>query len=145
MGIEDFKVVQDNRGGRPTKEEQEDSHRGISQVGDPFYPEKDTKQYWQNLIDRFVAGTTPDADEVASICDHTHLFPWDVKMYLEKHGICSFEWMQMPDDYPPDTYLKFLLEDAGVENDFTNRVASVDSGKELTGGWAEIINDAKGS
>lgn len=145
MGIEDFKVAPDNKGGRPSKEEQEEEHTGLQHVGDPFYHAKDSEEYWQEIWDSNVDGEEPTSREIASICDYTHLFPWDVKVYVEKWGIYEFDWFQMPDDFPSDSFLKFLLEDEGIENDFTSQVASVDSGEEITGGWAEIINDAKDS
>lgn len=144
MGIEDFRVAPDNKGGRPTKEEQEEEeHSGLRSVGDPFYPAKDTEEYWREIWDRYVDGEDPSSQDIASICDYTHLFPWDVKVYIEKWGIYEFDWFQMPEDYPPHSYLKFLLEDEGISNDFTSQVASTDTGEEITGGWAEIINDAK--
>lgn len=106
----------DAKGGRPTEE------RTIRDPdGDPFIPDKNTKEYWQNIWDTYVDGEEPDPDEIAAICDYVHLFPWDVKVHLEEHGIYSFSWEHMPGDYPPHSKLARQLESHGVENDFVRK------------------------
>lgn len=152
MGIEDFRVAPDNKGGRPTKEEQEEEEtRGRIAYGDPALPSKD-KEDWEDALDtlgidtieeNLYDGDTIGSDEIGELSNYAHLFPWNTRVLLELHGIYETNWFNTPEDYPPSKMLSYLLTERGVENDFTEKVTVTESGEEITGGLAGLINDAK--
>lgn len=142
MGLRDLipDDAGDNRGGRPPSES-----KGPKKLpGKPFTVSKDSKEFWQEVWDRFVSGNEPTMEEIGQMADYTHVFPWDLKIYIEKWDIFEFDWDHMPEDYPSDSFLAEMLEDKGIENDFTERVKAEREGYSQGSGLFSLVENAKG-
>lgn len=121
-----------------------------------FKPWEHEEEYWQEVWDENVEGEDPTIEEIAAMVDYSCVFPWDVKMFLEKYGIYEFDWGHMPDDYPPDTDLANRLRSEGIINGFTKEHPPAKFGRkggnvnedgsgigEQTSGLLGLIEDAK--
>lgn len=141
MGLRDLipDDAGDNRGGRPPEGNQD----GKEPYGDPFIPTKDTKEWWRKIWNKFVSGEKPTPEEISMMADHTHLFPWDLKMHIEKHGIFRFDWEHMPEDYPSDSALADWLEEEGVESNFIEEVKAQREGYSKDSGLFSLVENAK--
>lgn len=155
MGIENFKTAPDNKGGRPPKgEAQEDvGQQGRRIYGDPALPAKG-KEEWERAMEllgidsieeNLYEDDTIGSDHIGELCSYAHLFRWDVRIFLEVHGIYETDWWNIPDNYPSTKMLVLLMEDRGLENDYVKRNSTAQSGKKVTGGLAQLINEAKDS
>lgn len=142
MGLKDLipDDVGESRGGRPAE--------GIDGPpkqlhGEPFMVSNDSEEYWRSIWDRFVSGDEPTPEEIGQMADHTHLFPWDLRIYLEKWGIFDFDWEQIPEDYPTNSFLVQMLEEEGVENDFTEAVRAEQEGYSRDSGLFGLVENAR--
>lgn len=152
MGLND--LVPDDagqaKGGRP-----KEGGPKKRQTSEHWYrPWEHGEEYWQQVWDECVEGEDPTIDEIAAMSDYSCIFPWDLKIFLEKYGIYEFDWEHMPDDYPPDTDMANKLRDEGVINDFTKnhppakfgkkqRNTSAGGGEQQSSGLMGLVNDAK--
>lgn len=105
MGLENFNVAPDNKGGRPSKEETEKetekSEDGAFYVGHKLSPE----EYWNQLYDDYVEGEEPDSEEITEMAREAVVLPRTVKSQLAEHGIytCSgYESVEKVKSSSPD-------------------------------------------
>lgn len=93
MGLDNFDIAPDNKGGRKKKEESEESdYKGEYWEGDAFHTEHrlPPEDYWRTMFDRHVEGDEPTGSELKEICKDTCLLPRTVKSKLVKYNICEF-------------------------------------------------------
>lgn len=88
MGLENFNIAPDNKGGRKPKEERDENpYRNVE--GEPYTMEHG-KDYWKRVWHRFVEGTEADDDEMAMMAHFTHCLPNTVKQNLHEHDIAEY-------------------------------------------------------
>lgn len=138
MGLEDLPGMDkdDNVGGRPPKEESDDGY-GQEARGNPYTPDKDSEDYWDEIYDEFVSGDEPDIDEIARMADHAHVVPWCVVEKLDEYGIYEPKEDLWRDDYPQEDGATSYNESETVVS--TGNTNSSDSGSGLKG----LINKTK--
>lgn len=125
MGLESFNVAPDNKGGRPSKEEEEESN--TRRVDSAHTMDDDTEEYWSEMFNKHVAGSEPSAEELMKIASDTHLLSRTVKMKLTEFGV--YEYDQFVGMDPTD----------GKVDDSPFGGSSSGSGS----GLASIVNNAK--
>lgn len=141
MGLRDLipDDAGDNRGGRPKEKGGEE--RRIPEHN--YRPWEHGEEYWQDVWDRHVDGEDPTLEEISAMVGYSCVFPWDLKIHIESHGIYEFDWDHMPDDYPSDDTLANWLRDRGVVNDFTQRVKARREGYSEDSGLFNLVENAK--
>lgn len=98
MGLDNFNVAPDNKGGRPEKDEEEtDEDRTVR--GEPFVEEKADKSWWLKVMTDSIGQRELPQDDfqqfldaISTLADHVHTQPINVLHELEEHEIQYIEW-----------------------------------------------------
>lgn len=106
MGIQDFNVAPDNKGGRPPKSEQEkEEEKGIVK-GRPYVDSEADEEWWEEVLDHVVGEGSVPGDSIESkskhitdISDYTHLQPPEVWKQLEEHEMVDVDWDEYKEVY----------------------------------------------
>jgi hypothetical protein len=88
MGLEAFNIKPDNNGGRSKKEEMLSRERANKLA---LTKEKDTKKFWEKLVDKHANGEKPEGQRMAAICGEVQTLPITVRRKLHEHGIFEYE------------------------------------------------------
>lgn len=131
MGLND--IVPDDageaKGGRPPKK---DIGQTREVYGDPFIPEKDNEEWWQEKVDEIVLGDdlfgeeTPNSMEemgmeelekrLAELSDHIAVNPLDVRTKLDEHGIYETDWSEYMESHA-EYYLDSRIPGRGKDEE----------------------------
>lgn len=150
MGVMDLDGmdIEDNKGGRPEKDEKEKDEQGhVKADGDPFTQEKNTESWWQEKVDDHIGvfGTMPETFEesremVMEISQITHLNPVNVRLYLEEHGVFETDW----DEYREELGSSSVdLRVPGTDRAEPIKTTSSTSSSSSDSGLGALIDSAK--
>lgn len=89
MGLENFNIAPDNKGGRKPGSGEEQPEPDVIQSA--YTMEKDTEQWWQEVADTHVSGDHPTRAEMVRICQDLHILPRTAKQMFTIHGIFDYE------------------------------------------------------
>lgn len=103
MGLDQFDVAPDNKGGRKPKDEDEKGFSSRSvEDGEPFVRGLDREEWWQDKVNQML--DEADADNVEEIIPrlsgYTFVHPITCRIKLEEHGIHETDWDWYTDEYP---------------------------------------------
>jgi hypothetical protein len=137
MGLEEFDIAPDNKGGRKKKSEQEDEVQrepiGLSSG------EYNSEEYWKSLLEEYWNGEKLTFDAMQSMCHDTHMLPTTIcDKFIEFDLLSRRELGEYEDDYthtPTGTQSVFSSFGAGDDSD--------DEDYDDSGGLSNIINAAK--
>lgn len=96
MGLQDFNVAPDNKGGRK-KKEKSDEDNGRDTHGNPADLSWDREQ-WLSVYNKYCPGGHMTPEAMGEICHHTHYLESSVKFFLTDYEIHEFE--EVKQQYP---------------------------------------------
>lgn len=153
MGIESFNIAPDNKGGRPTKDEQETVGRDRG-YGDPYTPYKASKEWWEEKVEEAVDGgeiNTEDYDQfvedIIQLSDYVHTVSIEVEKMLDEAGVVDIDWEWVREE-APDEWKDLRWPKQARHEVFAPDVESSsteEEEEETAGGLASIVNEAKES
>jgi len=92
----------DNKGGRPTKEEEEDDYDRLRRIEEEsdlnVFRINHGKDFWKNEWNRFYDNDKHIKEVISDICGHTMTLPNTAVSQIHDHGIHDFR--DHEDDYP---------------------------------------------
>lgn len=101
MGLDELNGmgIDDNKGGRPSKDELENSSRQVVQ-GDPFTPDKDDEDWWYQKYTKYKMEADNTAEIITLIADHVFVNPIEVRKKLHDYDILETDWSEYQEMYP---------------------------------------------
>lgn len=160
MGLNDLDGmdVEDNKGGRPPKEEIDDTNRR-SGTGEPFMPQYDNKEWWKEKFNKFKSEENTIQDAITALSAHAQLHTIRIRKKLEEYDIYETDWAEFVEDnemYRIDMRIRGRLREAGVDVPTTSSTKSTSSSsttlfddssssesddQEVSGGLASMIEN----
>lgn len=125
MGLQNFNITPDDKGGRPSKSE--NSKRKARNPGEAYCAHKHGEDYWKRVYLKFVDGKEVSDEEMATMCEYTQSLPHIIKKQLQDHGIHDFG----------------LEEWTGSKASSTSTSSSTSSSSSSNSGFGAIIENAK--
>lgn len=101
MGLDDLSgmSIPDNKGGRPSKDEQEDEHVRIAE-GDPHTSAKEDEDWWYQIHAKFDAEADNERELIELISQHVFINPISVRRKLQQYDIYETDWEELIEKYP---------------------------------------------
>lgn len=110
MGIDSFNIAPDNKGGRPSKEEQEEEETVERYSGRVYVASEADENWWKETINELFGGIdlhTLDKEElrdkITELSDFTHTNPVEIRKELEEHKLIGDEWEEYVEQSPDHT------------------------------------------
>lgn len=147
MGLEDFNIAPDNKGGRKKKEEKQDNSPRTRMVdGEAFTMEDDTKEWWQEQLRAEVVEQSGDniEEKIPTLAGYVFMNPVSVRIKLEEHEIHETDWDQYVEDHPVYEEDQRILDHLGeVDNSSSSSTDFLSSEESEDSGLASLVKDAK--
>lgn len=109
MGLEQFDVAPDNKGGRPEKEEQDSGSFSSRYDGRVLVEGDADKDWWEEvLVEAIGQEELPmdDFDEFinasSELSNHVHSQTINVWKSLEEHGVANIDWKWLKSECPDE-------------------------------------------
>ena len=88
MGLDQFNISEDNKGGRKPSQESEEFETVT--VEDAHTLVKCSEDYWNKLIKRECGVGKPEGEDITALCRATHLRPMSVKEKLQEYELYDY-------------------------------------------------------
>lgn len=89
MGLENFNIAADNKGGRKPGSGEEKPDPTIIETA--YTRKKDSEDWWQQVWDDYVSYDEPTRGEMMRICNDLHVLPRTVKQKFTEYGLFEYE------------------------------------------------------
>lgn len=108
MGLENFDIAPDNRGGRKDDEEDEYGRK----VSGAFTGDDDTEDFWKKQYGTVIGLGDPNESHIMELADNLHLLTRTVKQKLTEHEVHEFEEFVVQKHEVESTSLQALVDNA---------------------------------
>lgn len=125
MGLQNFNITPEDKGGRPSKSER--GKRTARNPGEAYCAHKHGEDYWKRVYMKFVDGGEVGNEEMKDICEYAQTLPHTAKRQLQDHGIHDFG----------------LEEWTGSKASSTSSTTKSSSSSSSNSGFGAIIENAK--
>lgn len=100
MGLNDLEGmdVPDNKGGRPTKDEEDDT-RGRTAEGDGLTLKKETKDWWRMKFKKFKNEEDDVDDAIMEMAEHISVSPIIARKKLQEYDLYETDWEEYIEKY----------------------------------------------
>lgn len=100
MGLDelDGMGVPDNKGGRPTKDEEEETH-GRTAEGDALTLKKETEDWWRMKFNRFKQETDDVDEAIKEMAEHISVSPIIARRKLQEYELHETDWEEYIEKY----------------------------------------------
>lgn len=163
MGLEEFDIAPDNKGGRPPKssssnDEGDDSTHGVNRShGEPYTPARDgDTEWWEEQVDEVTSTSFLDDDEsgfsddyterkkeIMQLSDRLHINTIDLREKLAAEGIYETDWEEYVErEFDGDPSARI----PGVSKSSSSSSSSPSFGSgssEASDGLQSLVNNAK--
>lgn len=109
MGLDNFDIAPDNRGGRKQGEGEEEYGRRIQEA---FTVDDDTEGFWSEQYGTVVGLGEPDDSHITELAGKLHLLPRTVKQKLTEHEVYEFDGFVAQERESKSTSLQALVDNA---------------------------------
>lgn len=118
MGLNDLDGmdVPDNKGGRPSKTEEDSNGRKYD--GDALTLDKDSEDWWRVKFNNFKNDYNDVDEAIQALSDHVAVFTREVRVTLDDYGIYETDWEEWIEQYPTykdDGKVRDKLIKAGID------------------------------
>lgn len=84
MGLDEFNIAPDNKGGRPEKTEEESDTKNGYGISIEDY---NSEEYWESLLEDNWDGSEITFDAMKGMCAQTHMLPQSIVSKLMEHDV----------------------------------------------------------
>lgn len=148
MGLEQFDVAPDNKGGRPESEEEGEENQGRAH-GRSLVIDSVDDEWWEEVLEEVLGRKTLPCDDYQEfaratmrLADYTHSLGHSVWFSLRKEGAGDVDWEWFKEEAPDESVRRVFPEEYQAKKSTSTRFGS-SAGKQPSDGLSSIIDAAK--